>query len=384
VEAYVAVLELESAVAETDRQRLSYQLNSLKGDYESTYARWTLSAPNGNAMDPGLALQLAESDTAAHSFFDIAQREYIPALRFGKNAQAREILQGRLAPLFREHRAHVGAAVQIVKADNEELQARLGKLESSKRGSQALGITLLTLIFAAVLFDLIARYRRSIRQNDALRRHNRELKTLSLSDNLTGLHNRHYLQTKIRRRELFAQPVAGTFVAFFMVDIDFFKNVNDSRGHLFGDEVLKIFASRLKESIRENDVLVRWGGEEFLLIVMDADGGLADDMAKRLLVSVCGRAFSVPEGQAWAEYPISCSIGYYQAKVEEISAFPEAWRLAVYLSDLGLYEAKRRGRRLAVRTKLLGAFPSEAFAKEIMNAPNIAQEEGVISFTPQE
>ncbi|MCK4807757.1 MAG: GGDEF domain-containing protein, partial [Candidatus Aegiribacteria sp.] len=97
----------------------------------------------------------------------------------------------------------------------------------------------------------------------------RKLRNLAIHDPLTGAFNRNFFQIALNREKLRAERYS-TSIGFLMVDIDNFKEINDLYGHLTGDKILREVASYLAESIRETDYLIRYGGDEFLMILIEA------------------------------------------------------------------------------------------------------------------
>jgi diguanylate cyclase (GGDEF)-like protein len=140
--------------------------------------------------------------------------------------------------------------------------------------------------------------------------------------------------------------------AFLLVDIDHFKQVNDQYGHSAGDAVLVQMAERLRQVCRDGDHVVRWGGEEFLIVARDGACQHAVGQAERVRQAVAGRPFVLPDGQLLAR---TCSIGF--ACFPLASAHPEAveWSTVVDIADGALYEAKRTGRNAWVG--VLSAIP---------------------------
>ncbi|MFG6460459.1 two-component regulator propeller domain-containing protein [Roseateles sp. DXS20W] len=175
------------------------------------------------------------------------------------------------------------------------------------------------------------------------------LKESSLSDPLTGLHNRRYLTQHIdadiavalRRHAADGAPSDNGDLVFMLVDVDHFKLVNDRHGHSAGDAVLVQMRERLREVCRDSDHVVRWGGEEFLVVARDGSREHAADLAERMRRAVCGRPFELPDGQTLTR---SCSIGF--ACFPLSAAHPQAldWSTLIDVADGALYEAKRAGR----------------------------------------
>jgi len=175
-----------------------------------------------------------------------------------------------------------------------------------------------------------------------------------LSDPLTGVRNRRFFRTTITAdasqavrayRGLANYSLDHRDLIFFLVDIDHFKAVNDEYGHDAGDRVLVQIAERLKSVVRESDFLIRWGGEEFLVVFRSAerkDGGL---LAARILKAVNSADFDLGNGRRLRR---SCSVGWaafpwLPPTCSELSV-EEVLRLA----DRGLYLAKNAGRNQAV------------------------------------
>jgi diguanylate cyclase (GGDEF)-like protein len=149
-------------------------------------------------------------------------------------------------------------------------------------------------------------------------------------DFLTGLSNRRRFE-EIGRFMLESGKREQTSFTFLMIDIDHFKQVNDTYGHSAGDEILKDFGSILHHATRASDASCRWGGEEFALLLHDADALHARTSAERLLSSIRSHSFA----QAGR---LTASIGLAEARHDE--SLPDLQRRA----DEALYTAKRSGR----------------------------------------
>ena len=200
-----------------------------------------------------------------------------------------------------------------------------------------------------------------------LQRKNLELQEISFTDVLTGIWNRRYLEEIISAE---AQQVLRNYqrargndirkldhrdLVFIMVDVDFFKEVNDLHGHPAGDRLLQLVAQRLSTVVRKSDVLVRWGGEEFLIMSRSTDPSGTPAFCSRVLEVMAAEEFDLGHGitvrktcsVGWAPYPWSRS-AYESICAEE----------AIALADTALYRAKALGRNQGV-----GIMPSEpAFA----------------------
>jgi diguanylate cyclase (GGDEF)-like protein len=136
-----------------------------------------------------------------------------------------------------------------------------------------------------------------------------------------------------------------------MVDVDSFKNVNDSYGHAIGDELLRKVAQRLVSVVRKTDLLVRWGGEEFLIMTRSADCSGISVFCDRILDVMASEAFGLPNNISlhktcsvgWAPYP------WCDADMEAVC--PEE---VIELADMALYRAKAQGKNQSV-----GFLPSD-------------------------
>lgn len=154
------------------------------------------------------------------------------------------------------------------------------------------------------------------------------------SDPLTGLPLRHGLHTLFAVRQTDAERNGnGVFVA--LIDADNFKKINDSHGHAVGDAALVHLARLLKSVLRGNDHLLRYGGEEFMLVFLGVDDEAAANVAERLLDLVRANPMLLPDGQA---LPLTISVGMTRALPHD------SLESAIRRADVALYQAKRFGR----------------------------------------
>jgi diguanylate cyclase (GGDEF)-like protein len=191
------------------------------------------------------------------------------------------------------------------------------------------------------------------RLNLELRRTNVVLEEASLTDPLTGLRNRRYFSATIEgdvgqalRSHTDAHDPHTRDLVFYLIDADNFKEINDKYGHDIGDKVLIEMAHRLSSSIRHSDVLVRWGGEEFLIVSRYTDRAEAELLAERVLSAIADTPFTI--GQTGQTLYRTCSLGW-----AAFPWFPEHPRSVGYeevltLADRGLNRAKQSGRNRAV------------------------------------
>ena len=182
----------------------------------------------------------------------------------------------------------------------------------------------------------------------------RAAEEVSYTDPLTGLRNRRYLFDTIdpdvaralREHEQWAEsatgPPPGRFdLVFVIADLDRFKAVNDSYGHRIGDLVLVEFASLLRARSRESDLIVRWGGEEFLLLCRFLDRKRAPAMLENLRRAVAEYPFRVDDEKS---LHLTCSFGFAAFPFDPERPRALDWEQVLELADRALYEAKRSGR----------------------------------------
>jgi two-component system, cell cycle response regulator len=126
-----------------------------------------------------------------------------------------------------------------------------------------------------------------------------------------------------------------------MLDIDFFKSINDNHGHDAGDDVLREFAVRVRKSIRGIDLACRYGGEEFVIVMPETDLHVASMVAERLRRSIAGEPFMVQKGAKRIEVTISIGLSTLHSKGEPIADLLKR-------ADIALYRAKHDGRNRVV------------------------------------
>ncbi len=163
---------------------------------------------------------------------------------------------------------------------------------------------------------------------------NVRLHRVAVTDPLTGIYNREFLQQRLPA-EIEAAIDRDRPLSIALVDVDYFKAVNDQYGHSVGDVVLAEVARRLRSAIRGGDVLVRYGGEEFIALLPKADAGRAWEVGERMRQRVCERAFDVGDGLALL---LRVSVGIAQWRMGE--DMPDL----IERADIAMYGAKQRGR----------------------------------------
>jgi diguanylate cyclase (GGDEF)-like protein len=174
---------------------------------------------------------------------------------------------------------------------------------------------------------------------------NEMLKYIGLTDSLTGVYNRRYIDRRLLEEIARARRQAYP-ISFMYIDIDHFKRVNDTVGHGGGDEVLREVANRIKNELRTSDALARFGGEEFVVLLIDANLDSAAFVAERIRASVAGSMIALsPELQL----SVTVSIGVACLAAGEAEGDPEVIsRTWIARADDLLYEAKEAGRNRVV------------------------------------
>lgn len=181
-------------------------------------------------------------------------------------------------------------------------------------------------------------------KNRELSSKNAELATMAITDVLTQLHNRRHFMERAEQNFARAER-AGTPLGLLLADVDHFKQINDTRGHQAGDRVLQAVARAVREGVRLGDVVARWGGEEFVVLLPDADFVASMHVAEKLRQVV----EELTLADAGARVTISVGVGGYPAPgVDSLSTLIE-------VADQALYRAKQGGRN---RTESL--FPGPA------------------------
>jgi diguanylate cyclase (GGDEF)-like protein len=183
-----------------------------------------------------------------------------------------------------------------------------------------------------------------------------KLQDLALRDDLTGLRNRRSLEERMSGEEerILAtwdaetgqrRPLPRESVGLLVVDLDLFKAVNDVHGHTAGDEGLRQLAGELRRVVRPPDLVVRWGGEEFVVVVRDRDRRIVAAVAERVRRTVEEADFVLPGGESLR---LTCSVGW--ALFPFSTAVPAAlkWRDVLDLADAALRAAKAAGRNRVV------------------------------------
>jgi diguanylate cyclase (GGDEF)-like protein len=256
--------------------------------------------------------------------------------------------------------------VKSTELDNRRLQQRIWWL--------------LALVFALASVIVGILYRKVRHANAQLEVKNQELKQQSARDPLTALYNRRHFQEFMRSHQEIERRGAGAggdemVGAMFLLDVDHFKHINDTYGHGAGDAVLREIADALREILRETDMIVRWGGEEFLAFLPAVPRISLDEVARRLLAGIPERSIdyqgtplSVNVSIGFAPFPLVPGTGSI------------SWERAINIVDMALYLAKGHGRNRAYGVRGLAGLDPAAM-DEIEHDIEKAWRAGLVDLT---
>lgn len=223
-----------------------------------------------------------------------------------------------------------------------------------------LGLLLLGMLAGRWRHAALARRAQRLQQEVAARTRelaeaNRRLEHASLTDPLTGLWNRRHFALEIpaecaralRRSE---HGDHNAVLGLLLIDCDHFKQINDRHGHAVGDAVLVEIAARLRQQARDGDVLLRWGGEEFLLVLRDAERSGLAAAAQRVLACIAERPFVFTV----EPLTVTCSLGVCAYPFDTAAPDDKSIDACLRLADAALYRAKHQGRARAVLAESAG------------------------------
>lgn len=290
--------------------------------------------------DARAALVLYHREQALRDEMHEANRE--ASLRELRGRYRTEAEQQELALLERDN------AVKAARLENQRLQQRIWAVAAG--------------LLVAALAGVVVLVQRTRKANLQLRRSEAFLRVQSERDPLTGLANRRHFRdvlavqaaptlpgtapSFLRARGGASGPAssgAGFEGGLLLVDVDHFKRINDEYGHAAGDAVLVELSRRLGGTVRSDDLVCRWGGEEFLIFVPGLAAESLDIQARRLLTVVGDSPVALPDGR---QLSVTASLGYARFPLPRQMVSLD-WEQAVNLVDMALYTAKGRGRDCA-------------------------------------
>jgi diguanylate cyclase (GGDEF)-like protein len=262
--------------------------------------------------------------------------------------------------IFKADQSRVAAEMQeefdsVQRQKKIDMLAQDNALKDSKLSNQKLQqtVTLLAgavMVLAAIFIYML--YRRARRTNIKLREVNELLEFHSVRDPLTGLHNRRSFLELMKRRQTDAtsdrvgdrrDDGAAPQDGLMIMDIDHFKHINDTWGHAAGDAVLVEISNRLRKAVRDSDMVMRWGGEEFLVYSPKANALHLQKLAQRLLAGIA----SAPVEVGPQAIPVSITAGFIALPFSDLPESRFNWEKAMSVADAALYMGKLGGRNRA-------------------------------------
>jgi diguanylate cyclase (GGDEF)-like protein len=166
----------------------------------------------------------------------------------------------------------------------------------------------------------------------------KKIHELAIHDQLTGLYNRREFENRLEE-EFFRSKRYNDDLSILMLDLDHFKNINDTHGHPAGDEVLREIGDLIEEKTRKTDIPCRYGGEEFCIALVKSSISTAEDIAQRIRQKLSQRRFD----HNGTSFSVTCSIGISQLQPDD-----ENFSSLLERTDEALYDAKSRGRDCVV------------------------------------
>jgi diguanylate cyclase (GGDEF)-like protein len=230
-------------------------------------------------------------------------------------------------------------------------------------------LLILSLIYLTALFILSLQQAMAHRREVILRM---EMADMALRDNLTQLRNRRAmtefmsLEAEQVLRSWKAQGEAAgrvpSSLGILMIDMDHFKTVNDTHGHIAGDAVLVQLAEVLSEVVRKPDLVVRWGGEEFVIVARETDRTPPSRLAERIRAHVEAHDFRLPSGEVIHR---TCSVGYALFPFDTEQPERLAWGQVIAVADAAMYRAKLHGRNRTVGVMAADGSPHDFAVTEL-------------------
>jgi len=256
-----------------------------------------------------------------------------------------------LVPIRRERQLRDQIAEKLRNESIIDVQARFesersrNDAERLRQRTQQQVWWLLAALLAISLAVVVILYRRRVVNLAVMKEKNAELSFQSNHDPLTALYNRRHFQEFIASESTIhdrRDPVESSNQTILLIDIDHFKSINDQFGHVTGDAVLLALAARLREVLRETDMIVRWGGEEFLVFLPATSFDQVDEIVGRVLNAVAQEPIEYMDQRVG----LSVSIGYCPVEIPPNRLSP-GWERVIALADQALYYAKAAGRNRA-------------------------------------
>lgn len=260
--------------------------------------------------------------------------------------------------------------IQVLTQKNQ-----LNEVKIERQNLQQIVILLVAIVVVLASCLLFLLYRKVQQSNLKLKEANDKLAYQSLRDPLTGLYNRRSLLEHMERREHAERrsPTQELTDGFILLDIDFFKHINDHYGHAAGDVVLVEIARRLTELTRTEDMVWRWGGEEFLILLRRVDISTLANFTKRILDSIGNSSITFDQ----QHIQVTASAGFLTYPIDGLDEELLTWPKALQLADMALYLGKVHGRNRAYGVAHLHQ-PYPEIATQLETDLSLAIEQGLV------
>ena len=307
-----------------------HQLPQARKDFEQLFALWQ---SGGERPQAAVLREFSDALADAGDFrgaLDLYHRERKLAADLMQRSRDNAVRELQIRYDREAQQRHI----ELLERDNALKSAQIENRSLMQRVWTLVAVTLtVAAAFAVLLYLRVRETQRQLEQSHA------RLRVQSERDALTGLANRRHFQEVMRQHDA-QQQLSG---ALLLVDIDHFKHVNDTQGHAAGDEVLVEVAQRIQEAVRSGDLVVRWGGEEFLVYAPGLEGAALRAYAERLLRSVGATPVPCNGGSL----RVTASIGHANFPLPP-HCLRLGWERALNFVDMALYTAKSTGRNRAV------------------------------------
>lgn len=329
--------EHQAGLAQMNEGMVYFSKHDSKAQFETSY-EWLAKAYAAAGMYQQQADILLEQ---------MALREHIRSTE--KESRLNEL----------QNRFDSKAKAQQITILEQENKLNVQLLENQRLQQKLIWLVVVIIVFASVM--LLQLYRRVRRSNKKLHESNKLLAYQSQRDVLTGLYNRRALQEYLQKRALKRreQDVSIGLTGFLLLDIDFFKRINDHYGHAAGDVVLQHVSQRLLDTCRDKDIVVRWGGEEMLLVLDNIDPAHVGTFIKRVLDAIGDSPIEF-DGQ---QISVTASGGFIHLPFAGISEEQLDWEKVLQIADMALYLSKSNGRNQACLVEGLAVSFAEAEAQ---------------------
>lgn len=214
---------------------------------------------------------------------------------------------------------------QVLKEDYVKYTTNLYESDLLKAKSQKYKLNLLIMFFSLIILLIIVLNKTKSVKN---------LRSSNFTDSMTGLNNRKYLDYYISKNK---KKLLNKALSVIIIDIDYFKKYNDNYGHIEGDKIIKAVADILKESVRNSDTVIRYGGEEMVLILSDISLNDTEIIARKIQTNL--RNKNIQHKYSKINKILTISMGIYTTKFSGENIYN-----LINKADIALYEAKNSGR----------------------------------------